>query len=221
MISVIIPVLNEAHHLPATLAALEHTNVEIIVVDGGSSDTSQQIARATGCTVINSPAGRARQMNSGAAMAQGEILVFLHGDTVLPGGFVSSIEQTLAQPQVTAGAFSLDLHGCWWGLAMVSRWANIRSRLLQLPYGDQGIFLRQQTFNKIGGFADLPIMEDFCLARTLRSHGKIITLPHKVQSSGRHWEKRGLAASLVNQLIILGFFLGLSPNLLAKFYRGV
>lgn len=221
MISIIIPVLNEAHQLPTTLANLQGNALEIIVVDGGSQDNSAQVAKNSGARLITSPPGRARQMNMGASQATGDILIFLHGDTILPPDFAPLVQQTLGQPQVAAGAFSLQLQGCWWGLKLISRGANIRSRFFKLPYGDQAIFLRATTFHQAGGFPEQAIMEDFCLIRRLARLGNIVTLPQEVISSGRRWQQRGFLATIINQLIIIGFFLGLPTDLLAKFYRGV
>ncbi|MEN8140372.1 MAG: TIGR04283 family arsenosugar biosynthesis glycosyltransferase [Thermodesulfobacteriota bacterium] len=222
MISVIIPVLNEARNLPATLARLsEVPGCEIIVVDGGSHDHSVQIAKEAGCRLLSCPPGRGAQLNLGAAAAGGEILIFLHADTTLPPGFPALVEKNLARPQVVAGAFSLSLEGSWWGLKLVAWGANLRSRRLQLPYGDQALFLRRSSFLAHGPFPEQEILEDLCLVRRLTRHGRVVTLEEKVISSGRRWQERGIMATISNQLILLGYLLGLPANVLAKFYRGV
>lgn len=218
MISVIIPVLNDQEQLATTLANLNHASVEIIVVDGGSADRSQEVALQAGVRLSQATAGRGHQLNQGAKLANGDILLFLHADTTLPANFSSQIEQTLAEPGTAAGAFSLSLLGNWWGLPLICWGANLRSRLLQLPYGDQGLFIKRHTFWAVGGFLEQAIMEDYCLVQQLKRRGKVVTLPGKAVSSGRRWDSMGLKATLVNQLILLGFFLGLSTDLLAKFY---
>lgn len=220
-ISIIIPVLNEANHLPTVLEYIQsHAAIEIIVVDGGSRDETVELARSLNLRVIQSDRGRACQMNTGAAMAGGEILLFLHADTRLPAGFDRFIHQTLSQPRVIAGAFELKIDATMVGLRLVEWGVKWRSRLLQLPYGDQGIFLRASTFQQTGGFPELPIMEDFAFVQELRQLGRIAIVPATVLTSGRRWQKMGvLRTTLMNQWIILAYFLGISPARIARWYR--
>jgi rSAM/selenodomain-associated transferase 2 len=220
-LSIIIPVLNEASDLSTTLEIQKiATNIEIIVVDGGSQDNTIDLALATGAKVIQSELGRAFQMNAGAAIATGDILLFLHGDTQLPKNFDALIRETLAEQTTIAGAFELQINGDLPGLRFVEWGANCRSRHFQMPYGDQGIFLRRETFDQIGGFPALPIMEDFELIRKLRQQGKITIVPAAIVTSGRRWQTLGvLKTTLINQAIILAYFLGVSPQRLRQWYR--
>lgn len=225
-LSVIIPTLNEAAHIGATLQALRTatanlpTEVEIIVVDGGSTDATRSTAKAAGATVITTESGRAAQLNQGARIAQGTTLLFLHGDTQVCPDFIHPIEVTLAQSGVVAGAFQLAIEGSGWQLRGVEWGTNLRSRLLQFPYGDQGLFLRKSTFEAVGPFAEIPIMEDFELVQRLQRLGRIATAPAAVRTSDRRWRKLGVVrTTVINQLMVLGYFLGLDLNRLARFYR--
>ncbi len=220
-ISIIIPVYNEQKHILATIiTAQKSTNSEIIVVDAGSEDSTYDIANETGVKVIASHKGRAIQMNTGAAVASGDILLFLHADTLLPSRFDDMIRETL-QTGVVAGAFQLKINGKTWGLRLVEWGVDMRCKYFQLPYGDQAIFCKSEIFDKIDGFPELPIMEDFELVRRLKSIGRIAIIPAPVLTSGRRWLQRGiLRTTLINQIIIIGYFLRVSPQRLASWYRG-
>jgi rSAM/selenodomain-associated transferase 2 len=220
-ISIIIPALNEASRIGRTLASLTKTpGVEVIVVDGGSQDETPRIAAGCGAEVLVAPQGRARQMNAGAAAARGEILLFLHADTVLPEGFVKEVRLLLARPEVVAGAFRLAISGEELGLRLVERMANWRAEKLQLPYGDQALFLRTDLFQEIGGFAELPVLEDISLVIALRRQGRIAIAPLAALTSGRRWRKRGIVrVTLLNQAMLFGFLFHLPPNRLARWYR--
>jgi rSAM/selenodomain-associated transferase 2 len=222
-ISIIIPVYNEKKHISATITTAQKSiNSEIIVVDAGSEDDTCGIACTTGVKVITSGRGRAMQMNKGAAAASGDILLFLHADTLLPSGFDYLIRKTLQKPGVVAGAFKLKISGRPWSLRLVEWGVDIRSKCFQLPYGDQAIFLKSEIFHKIDGFPELPIMEDFELVRRLKASGKIAIILAPVVTSGRRWLQHGiLKTTLINQIIIIGYFLGISPKRLASWYRGV
>ena len=221
IISIIIPVLNEAAIIPSTLQRLQNNrDLEIIVVDGGSNDNTVKIVREMGLKIIVVSGGRATQMNAGANIAQGNILLFLHVDTQLPPNFSNLIKQTLKQPQVIAGAFELAIEGKKRSLRWIEVLVKMRSHLLSLPYGDQAIFITKQVFKDVGGFADLPIMEDFELIQRLKRQGKIAIAPAAVITSGRRWQKLGVwKTTLINQLVIAGYYLGIPPAKLSKFYR--
>ena len=220
-ISIIIPVYNEQKHILETIVtAQKSTNSEIILVDAGSEDSTCDIALGTGVKVIASDRGRAVQMNTGAAVASGDILLFLHADTLLPSRFDDIVRETLQKPGVVAGAFQLKISGKPWGLRLVEWGVDMRSKYFQLPYGDQAIFFKSEIFNQINGFPELPIMEDFELVRRLKNIGRIAIIPESVLTSGRRWLSRGiLRTTLINQIIIIGYFLGVSPQRLANWYR--
>jgi hypothetical protein len=220
-ISIIIPALNEEKMIGASLESTRNAfRVETIVVDGGSSDRTAEIAASRGARVVASPGGRARQMNTGAQAATGDLLLFLHADTLLPEGFDHQVRSTLLQPGVVAGAFRLGLDPSHRGLRMIERLANWRSRRFQLPYGDQAIFLKRDLFRDIGGFPEMPIMEDFELVRRLRHRGRVVIAPLAVITSSRRWLALGLwRATLINQAVIAGYYLGVSPSCLANWYR--
>ncbi len=218
-ISVIVPTLNEAQHLPQALFSLQGAeNVETIVVDGGSTDGTPEIAARSGCCLLRSLPGRALQMNAGARAAGGMILLFLHADTRLPERFDQRIRRALDPPTTppasgypavpVAGAFRLHIDGPQRALRLIEWGANFRSRHLQMPYGDQALFLRAETFHAIGGFPDLPIMEDFELVRRLRRLGRIAILPVSVSTSARRWQVLGpWRTTWMNQKAIAGYYL--------------
>jgi hypothetical protein len=220
-ISIIIPVLNEAAAIAQTLeVAQQASQAEIIVVDGGSQDDTVAIAQSLGVKVISAAACRAQQMNAGAKIATGEVLLFLHGDTLLPADFATQIRQALISPGVISGAFALKIDSAVPGIRLIEWVVNWRSRFLQMPYGDQAIFLRAKTFHSMGGFAELPIMEDFKLMRQLKKKGAIAIVSDPVITSSRRWERLGLLrTTLINQAVILAYFLGVSRDRLARWYR--
>jgi rSAM/selenodomain-associated transferase 2 len=221
IISIIIPVLNEATIIKQTLSQLtQYSEIEIIVVDGGSEDDTVAIAKSTAKVITVIGKGRAGQMNAGADVAQSDILLFLHADTQLPPNFSELVSKTLNQNQIIAGAFELAIDGSDISLRGIEMLIKVRSRFLSLPYGDQAIFISKQAFIEAGGFANLPIMEDFEFIQRIKNKGKIAIAPAAVTTSGRRWQKLGVwQTTLTNQLIIAGYYLGISPPKLSKFYR--
>jgi len=220
-LSIIIPSLNEEIIIAACLAATRNVpNVERIVVDGGSRDRTLEIARSCGAKVMTSPAGRARQMNSGAESATGDLLLFLHADTRVPEGFADTVRHVLAWPGVVAGAFAFRLDATSLGLRVIERVANWRSRFLQLPYGDQAIFVRSSLFRQLRGYRDLPIMEDFEFIQRLKKTGRIFTAPCPAITSARRWEEMGIwKATLMNYAIVFAYYLGASPARIFRYAR--
>jgi rSAM/selenodomain-associated transferase 2/rSAM/selenodomain-associated transferase 1 len=220
-ISIVIPTLNEEKAIASCLASTQGAfRVERIVVDGGSTDRTVEIAASLGATVVASPGGRGRQMNTGARAATGDLLLFLHADTLLPEMFDHQARSILAQPGVAAGAFRLGLAPPQRGLRIIEGLANWRSERFQLPYGDQAIFLKRDLFHEMGGFREMPIMEDFELVRRLRHRGRVAIAPLAVVTSARRWLTLGLwRTTLINQAVIAGYCLGVSPACLADWYR--
>ncbi|MEH1773878.1 TIGR04283 family arsenosugar biosynthesis glycosyltransferase [Nostoc sp.] len=220
-ISIIIPAINEAKNIKEAIATTQQSiNVEVIVVDGGSSDDTVAIAQSLNVKVISSSPGRAVQMNAGAVAASGEILLFLHADTRLPTGFDEMICTALQQPGIVAGAFKLRIDASLLSLRWVEWGVNVRSHFYQMPYGDQAIFLTKEVFQQIGGFPELPIMEDFELMRRLKSIGRVVIIPTPVVTSARRWLQKGvLKTTLLNQLVIIAYLFGVSPEQIRSWYR--
>ena len=220
-ISIIIPTRNEADSIGRLLPELLAVpGVELLVVDGGSTDNTVDIAKSLGAQVLSSPPGKAKQMNAGAEAAHGNILLFLHCDTKLAPGFVVQIEAALNQPEISAGAFQLSIDSKGFGLRVIEWLVNFRSKILQMPYGDQGIFVTTDMFFSVGAFPPQPIMEDFEFIRKLRKRGKIKILPLHATTSSRRWERLGiLKTTAINQAIIIGYLFGVSPEKLAGWYR--
>lgn len=220
-ISVIVPALEEAGSIDRTLASIPRQgDLEVIVVDGGSTDGTPELASARGARVVSGLPPRSRQMNLGAAVARGDIYLFLHADTLLPEGFADHVRRASADPSVAAGAFTLKIDSNRAGVRAVERVANLRSRYLSLPYGDQALFLTAQRFWELGGFPLIPIMEDFAFVRRLTRTGRIAIIEQPVVTSGRRWEQLGIARTfLMNQVIVLAYHLGIAPEVLDRWYR--
>ena len=220
-ISVIIPALNESGQIAATLSSVRQaTDVELIVVDGGSTDDTPKIAAEQGATVLSCQPSRAAQMNAGARVASGGLLLFLHADTLLPSGYDTLVRHAILQNGAAGGAFKLAIDAPGLSLRIMERVAHWRSIFLKLPYGDQAIFLSASLFESLGGFPQMPIMEDYALVRRLKRHGRIAILPQPVVTSARRWLAFGAWRTwLINQAVIFAYYLGVSSERLAAFYR--
>lgn len=220
LISLILPTLNEEEVLGKTLQSVRSgMNVEIIVADGGSADRTTQVAARFGATVLASGPGRGRQMNQGAVRARGEILVFVHADTRLPFLYDCVVRRTLSAGAV-GGGFEFALDKSFPGSTLVTRMVGLRSRYLQAPYGDQAFFVRSDVFAGLGGYPEIPILEDVHFWRALKKRGQVRLIALPAVTSGRRWQKLGVVkTTLINQLIMSGDFLGISPKTLSKLYR--
>ncbi|MHC4277532.1 MAG: TIGR04283 family arsenosugar biosynthesis glycosyltransferase [Planctomycetota bacterium] len=218
LVSVIIPTLNEQDSIAATLKAVKDQDggLEIIVVDGESRDDTCDIAGRY-ATVINSRRCRAVQMNTGARYASGGILLFLHGDTTLPQGALMTIREALRAPGVVAGSFSLRFdtpHRFLRSLTFFTRFSWWWAR-----YGDQGLFLRRETFEALGGFKEIPIMEDVDIIWRLRRLGRLHIIQNQVVTSARRYLRSGVFRQhALNFFLVVAYYLGVSPDRLKKWY---
>jgi rSAM/selenodomain-associated transferase 2/rSAM/selenodomain-associated transferase 1 len=219
-LSIIIPALNESAQIQATVqSARKGLPLEVIVVDGGSRDETVQVASEAGATVIQAPRGRAVQMNAGAGIARGSHLLFLHADTRLPEGYPDYV-RSIMNDSAAGGAFRFGIAQPFPGRGLVERMTNLRSRLFQMPYGDQAIFIRRRDFVEMGGYKPLPIMEDYDFIQRLKHSGRIVIADAVAMTSGRRWLELGaLRTTLINQLVIAGYRCGVAPDKLALFYR--
>jgi rSAM/selenodomain-associated transferase 2 len=223
-ISVVVPILNEQRRIQRLLDHLASVPGlrELIVVDGESNDGGADLAAARpGVTLVRAPRGRAAQMNAGAAVATGDVLLFVHADVSLPRDATDWIELALRDGGVVAGAFRTwtiadTEHPPWW--APLLHLADARSRYTSLPYGDQALFVRAETFRALGGFADVQLMEDIELGRRLWRVGRVVTVPASVLVSGRRFLARPVFYTLVMNLFPLLYRLGVSPKTLSNLY---
>jgi rSAM/selenodomain-associated transferase 2 len=223
-ISIIVPTLNEASGIAAALAALAPLRArghEVIVVDGGSSDGTPALARGAADCVDSAPRGRASQMNAGAALARGEVFLFLHADTRLPDDADARILHGLASSGRTWGRFDARIEGESRLLPVIAFFMNLRSRLTGIATGDQAIFVRRDAFERAGRFPPLELMEDISLSSSLKRLSRPLCLAGKVVTSGRRWERRGVLRTVfLMWRLRLGFYFGAAPASLARLYDG-
>jgi rSAM/selenodomain-associated transferase 2 len=221
-LSIVVPVLNEAPHIQATLSALQplrQRGAEVLVVDGGSQDATARLARPLADQVTEAPRGRARQMNAGAALAQGQVLLFLHADTLLPPDADQLVQGAMARG-AGWGRFDVRITGKAWMLTVVASMMNLRSRLSGIATGDQALFVRRDLFERVGGFPDQPLMEDIELCLRLRQEARPACLRAKVTTSGRRWENRGVWRTIVLMWRLRWrYWRGETPERLAQAYR--
>ena len=222
--SVIVPVLHESDTINSLinhLHGLEANNdYEIIVVDGSPEHDTIRAIRSEGVMKASSERGRAKQMNTGASVAHGAILIFLHADTELPTGAFTNIASVMKQKRYVGGSFALGIKSDKFVYRVLEQWVAIRCRLTRIPYGDQAIFIRRNYFKKIGGYREIPLMEDVELMRRIRAAGdKIYIIPDHVATSARRWEQEGfIYVNLRNTALFILYLLGVSPGKLTRFY---
>jgi rSAM/selenodomain-associated transferase 2 len=221
-LSVVIPVLDEAATIQATLEALRavrRRGAEVIVVDGGSRDATRELAAALADRVIEAPRGRAAQMNAGARASRGAVLVFLHADTRLPEGALDALAQGLERSRRAWGRFDVQIGGTGAMLPVVAFMMNLRSRASGIATGDQAIFVRRAAFEAVGGFPEIPLMEDVALSKALKRESPPLCLRQRVVTSGRRWEKNGALRTIVLMWRLrLAYALGADPRRLARLY---
>lgn len=219
-LSIVIPALDEAEALPATLAALAPLRArghEVIVVDGGSKDGTPALAAALADRVIAAARGRARQMNAGAAIARGEALIFLHADTRLPAEADERVAEALRAR--AWGRFDVAIEGRSPLLRVVAVFMNWRSRLTGIATGDQAIFVRRDAFERAGGFPDLALMEDIAFSRRMKAYSRPACVAARAITSGRRWERHGVLRTIVLMWRLrLAFFFGAPAEKLARRY---
>ncbi len=223
--SIIMPVLNEEavleHQLSHLVRRCSHHDCELFIVDGGSADRTIEIAQPF-ARVITAPHGRAIQMNAGANVATGEVLLFLHADTQLPDDAFCAIEHALTAREVVGGAFQLCFNCDQWPYRFVAFTTNLRSRVRKIFTGDQAYFVRTTSFKAIGGFPDQPLMEDLEIISRLRKIGKVVLLPPYVTTSARRHEQMGLVRSVLFMWYLRMLYkLGISPAQLQRMYVDV
>ncbi len=221
-LSIIVPALDEEVTIAQALgglAALRDQGAQVIVVDGGSSDATIDNARDLADLVISAPRGRASQMNAGAGLSRGALLLFLHADTSLPRDADRILREVLDSPDQIWGRFDVRIAGHHWLLSIVARMMNLRSRLTGIATGDQAIFVRKPAFDAIGGFPELPLMEDIELSQRLGRLARPIRLRARVVTSGRRWEKHGVVRTiLLMWRLRFDYWRGVDPEELAKRY---
>jgi rSAM/selenodomain-associated transferase 2 len=222
-VSIVIPTLNEADRIVGCLQSLRawrQGGAELIVADGGSTDTTAVLARPFADRVLVGPRGRAKQMNLGAAQAQGDVLLFLHADTLLPPDAPAALEAALADAQVSWGRFDVRIDGAAPLLTLVAHAMNLRSRWSGIATGDQAIFVRRDAFRRVGGFPDQPLMEDVELSKRLRKLSRPACLRQRVVTSGRRWEQRGVLRTIALMWVLRAlYWIGLPAERLARMYR--
>jgi len=222
-ISIVIPVLNESALIAQTLSALQPWRAvghELIVVDGGSDDATLALSEPSVDRIIRSSRGRSRQMNAGARVARGGVLLFLHADTFLPEGADRLIIDGLSRPRTSWGRFDVRLSGRHFLLRITEWLMNWRSRLTGIATGDQGIFVQRRLFEAVGGFPEIELMEDIALSKTLKRRGRPLCLRHRILTSSRRWERKGILRTILLMWSLrLAYFFGASPGWLARFYQ--
>lgn len=222
-VSVIIPTLDEAAIIAETLAAASAGKPhEILVVDGGSRDHTRAIAQANAGRIVDAPAGRAAQMNAGAAVATGEVLLFLHADTVLPLDWIDAITRAVSDPRIVGGRFDVYLDGSEAIFRIIEALMNVRSRVTRIATGDQAIFVRRSVFQALGGYAPIPLMEDIEFSARLKRHGRVACLRSRVGTSVRRWRRDGPWRTIVRMWWLRARYAwGTSPDRLARWYAHI
>lgn len=222
-LSIIVPILNEAEALPALLAHLSplaHHDTQVLFADGGSRDDSVDIAEQAGFIVVRAARGRASQMNAAAAVADGDILLFLHADTQLPPDATNEIPRALASGHCAWGRFDVRISGRPFMLRVISALMNLRSRLTGIATGDQAIFITREAFNAVGGFPDQPLMEDIEISKRLLALTRPACIRRCVHTSGRRWETHGVWRTIfLMWRLRWGYWRGVPVEKLAKAYR--
>ena len=221
--SIIIPTLNEARYLSETLAQIKQLSPhEIIISDGGSNDNTLKIASKFTQNLIKGSAGRALQMNAGAQIATGELLLFLHADSYIERASYQKMLAAMKKTEVLGGAFSLLIDSDRWALQIINQFANLRSRYLGRAYGDQAFFVKKHVFQEMKGFTEFPICEDLDFYKRLKFLGPVVLLKEEVLTSPRRWINEGIWFTTIRNILIATLFeLGFPPRILTKWYQTI
>ena len=220
-VSVVIPALNEGSLIADCVERAWRAKAdEVIVVDGSSADTTRQLAEQAGARVMIAAKGRATQQNAGATLATGDILLFVHADCTLGRHCISQIRTTMTSSEFGYGCFRQRIMAKGVKYRALELGNDLRARVLQMPYGDQGIFIRKDLFDEIGGFAEFRLMEDAIIANELRRRTRPAILQGPIQVDARRWEKHGVVQQTFrNLLLTFAWRMGVHPDRLAKYYE--
>ncbi len=220
-IGVIVPVFNDTGALESLLRQIKDISegLEVVVVDGGESTEARKVCGNYGAVWVSSPRGRGIQMNRGALECRGDILWFVHADGIIHPDSLVAIEGAMNNDATVGGAFSFRLQQRHWYASLLDLGVRLRSRILKLPYGDQAFFVRRSVFEAMGGFKEIPFLEDVEFIRRLRGYGEVAILSTPIGISSRRWEREGfLYTTIRNWLVTLVYFMGGSPRHLVKWY---
>ena len=222
-ISIIVPTLNEARCLNKTLIKIQQLSpYELIISDGGSNDGTLKIAAKFTQHIIKGPAGRALQMNAGAQVATGDLLLFLHADSHIKPNSYQKMLDTMKNPKVIGGAFSLLIESSKWALQIINQFANLRSKYLGRAYGDQAFFVKKHIFQQMKGYTEFPICEDLDFYKRLKVFGPVVLLKEVVLTSPRRWVNDGIWLTTIKNIFIATLFeLGFPPRILTKWYQAI
>jgi len=222
MISVIIPTFNEEKNIKTIIAQFKsETNLEIIVVDGGSTDNTLAAIKNFDLKIIKTKKNRASQLNAGANIAKGDIFFFLHADCLIEAGSLNAIEQCISAGFI-GGCLRQKINSSKRIYRFIEKSGNIRAKISKIFYGDQTIFIKKKIFLKINGFDNVPLFDDIMFTKKMRNAGKTCMLPSKVFVSARRWEKQGIVkTTFINWIVSIGFLLGISTNYLKKIYKEI
>ncbi|MEK6678900.1 MAG: TIGR04283 family arsenosugar biosynthesis glycosyltransferase [Nitrospirota bacterium] len=221
MISIIIPVLNEEKNISAALENIERLDgeKEVIIVDGGSIDNTVEIVKKKGVMLLSSQKGRGCQMNKGAEIANGDTLLFLHADTTLPENALLEIERVMKVNEVIGGRFDVRFDDDRFVFKLIAFLMNWRSRLTSIFTGDQAIFIRKSVFKDIGGYLEIPLMEDIALSKKMKRTGRVACLGDSTITSARKWKEEGIIKTILLMWFLrLLYFFKISPIFLSKIY---